>query len=640
MLDDGTADLSLIFFGQQFLIRQIKEGQQIVVSGQTSVYGKRLQMSSPEWEHLDGDNLHTIGIVPVYRLTKGLNPRRFRKLMRDAVQYWSEKLPDYVPEATLDRGELADLGWALRNVHFPESHDHLMHARRRLVFDELLLMQLAILGNRREWQSVPAQALEVADEFLDKFIEAAFPYDLTGAQQRAVDDIRRDVGLDVPMNRLIQGDVGSGKTAVATIALAMAFANGKQAALMAPTGILAEQHYRGVSETLEAMPGSIKPVVALLTGAIAKAERERVYAGLADGTIDVVIGTHAVIQEGVEFADLGLAIIDEQHRFGVEQRGTLRGKGENPHLLVMTATPIPRTLALTLYADLDLSVIDEMPPGRTPTKTRIRQPVEREQVYDFIEAQMEKGRQAFIVHPLVEASETIEAEAALDAFERLKDVFHRYNVGLLHGRMKPAEKDEAMYAFGEGYYDILVTTSVAEVGVNVPNASVMMIEGANRFGLSQLHQFRGRVGRGQHPGYCLLIPDKKFNDAEVQMLTSEGILNPTDDTDVDEALAKLEALTGHIDVSLQRLAAMELTSDGFKLAEIDWRLRGAGDLLGVSQSGGNKLQLMETMDPEMVSLSQREAKTIYADDLWLEAEEHALLRQRVQQIIDARSDVS
>jgi ATP-dependent DNA helicase RecG len=604
VVDDGSARMSALFFGQHYMIRNFHVGNQVVLSGTTSIYGNRIQMINPEVEQLDSENLHTVGIVPVYPLTEGLSGKMLRRTMKNAVNYWADRLPDYVPEGTLERADLADLGWALRNLHFPESWDHLQHAQNRFIFDELLLLQLTILGNRREWQSVPAQPLDVSDEYLDSFIGAVFPYPLTGAQRRAIDDIRRDIHQPVPMNRLIQGDVGSGKTAVAIVGIAMALANGKQAALMVPTGILAEQHYRNISATLAKMPGDRKPVIALLTGSITQSEREAIYRGIADGSVDVVIGTHALIQEGVDFKDLALAIIDEQHRFGVEQRKALRGKGTNPHLLVMTATPIPRTLALTMYADLDLSVIDEMPPGRIPIQTRVIDPVARQRMYNFVESELNKGRQAFVVHPLVEASEKIEAPAALEAYEQLQQVFYRHKVGLLHGRMKPGEKDEVMEAFSSGQFDVLVTTSVAEVGVNVPNASVMIIEGANRFGLAQLHQFRGRVGRGEYASYCLLISDTNSEEAR------------------------------------ERLQVMESTNDGFKLAEMDWKLRGAGDLIGTRQSGGNKLQLVQEMTPHLVELAQREARTIYEEDPSLALEQHALLAERVKLLQDERSDVS
>jgi len=604
VLDDGTARMGVTFFGRHFMIRQVKKGQQLVVSGVITMFGRQVQMTNPEWEPLETENLHTVGIVPVYPLTEGLSGRSLRKLMKSALDYWSERIPDFVPEGTLERTELGDLGWALKNAHFPEGWDHLRLANKRLAFDELLTLQLAMLRNRREWQSIPAQALNVSDEYLNEFMQTVFPYPLTGAQKRAIEDVRRDVGQTRPMNRLLQGDVGSGKTAVATVVIAMALSQGKQTALMVPTSILAEQHYRGISATLAKMPGDRKPVVALLTGSITTSERHSIYRGISDGSIDVVIGTHALIQEGVEFKDLAVAIIDEQHRFGVEQRKSLRGKGTNPHLLVMTATPIPRTLALTIHADLDLSIIDEMPPGRIPIQTKVVQPVAREQVNNFIIAQIKQGRQAFIVHPLVEASEKIEAPAAMEAYERLQQVFFRNKVGLLHGRMKPAEKDEVMEAFANGSYDVLVTTSVAEVGVNVPNASVMVIEGANRFGLSQLHQFRGRVGRGEHASYCLLLADTNSEEAKM------------------------------------RLQAMEETTDGFKLAEMDWKLRGAGDLIGTKQSGGSKLQLAEQMTPQLVEMAQREARTIYEEDQNLTNEEHRLLAQRVAMLHNERTDVS
>jgi ATP-dependent DNA helicase RecG len=387
--------------------------------------------------------------------------------------------------------------------------------------------------------------------------------------------------------------------------MAMALYHRKQAAMMAPTSILAEQHYRGISRLLEQMPGDWKPVVALLTGSLTTSEREAIYRGMADGSIDLVIGTHALIQPGVEFKDLAIAIIDEQHRFGVEQRAALRGKGINPHLLVMTATPIPRTLALTLYADLDLSIIDEKPPGRQPVQTRILLPVARERAMGFIEAHLKEGRQAFVVHPLVEASDRIDARSAVEAYEELSKVFYRYRVCLLHGRMSAAEKDEIMAAFSRHEYDVMVTTSVAEVGVDIPNASVILIEGANRFGLSQLHQFRGRVGRGEHQSFCLLLSDNPSREAE------------------------------------ERLRAMEKTDDGFELAEMDWKIRGAGELLGLRQSGGQSLPLPEFITPELVELAQQEARTIYEEDPFLQQEEHLLLAASVRNLLaQAGGDMS
>lgn len=605
VVDDGSAMMNVIFFGQgQWLGRSIKPGMQIVLRGVTEIYGNRIQMVNPEWEAVDPDNLQQTGIVPVYPLTEGLKASAIRQYTRAAVDYWADRLPDYMPEAVLERADLADLGWMIRNLHFPETWDHLYHAKRRFIFDQLMILQLAVLANRRVWQSVPSAPLSVSDEWLEAFLTSVFPYELTGAQKRAIEDIRGDIAKEVPMNRLLQGDVGSGKTAIALTAVAMAFASGKQAALMAPTSILAEQHYRNIDKQLAGIPGERRPVVALLTGSITSSERESIYRGLADGSIDIAIGTHALIQENVEFKDLGLVVIDEQHRFGVEQRGALRGKGTNPHLLVMTATPIPRTLALTLYADLDLSVIDEMPPGRIPIQTRVIEPNGRERAYNFVEGQLELGRQAFIVYPLVEASDKIEAESAVEAYDKLQKIFYEYKVGLLHGRMTPREKDDIMAAFRDKVFDVLVTTSVAEVGVDIPNASVIMIEGANRFGLAQLHQFRGRVGRGGHASYCLLVCDTPLPEAR------------------------------------ERLEALEQFNDGFKLAEIDWRLRGPGDLVGTRQSGQGLIQLVDDMSPELVALAQREARTLYEEDPELLREEHRLLRERVAQLRNDRSDLS
>ena len=607
IVNDSTSDMQVRFWGQHWLSRQLDIGQQVVLRGVTEIFRNRLQMSNPEWELLDPENLRSVGIVPIYPLTAELSARALRRLIKQVVEYWSERIPDPIPEAVLERCNLANLGWALRQLHNPDGWDHLYHAKRRLIFDQLLIMQLVMLENRRTWQRVPSRPILVSDEEMETFFSTVFPYPLTNAQRSAINDIRSDLSRDVPMNRLLQGDVGSGKTAVAISAIGVALLNKTQAALMAPTSILAEQHYQNISGLLAKIEPLLgyKPVIALLTSALSPSEREAIYRGLADGSIDVAIGTHALIQDGVEFHNLALAIIDEQHRFGVEQRGALRGKGRNPHLLVMTATPIPRTMALTMYADLDLSIIDEMPPGRTPIKTRVISKNDRERLYqEVIAEELKLGRQAFIVYSLVEPSAGIDAESALEGYEKMRSIFHKYKVGLLHGRMKPSEKDEIMRAFRDHDFDILVTTSVAEVGVDVPNATVIVIEDANRFGLAQLHQFRGRVGRGQHASYCFLVCESPVEEAK------------------------------------DRLRAMEQFSDGFKLAEIDWKLRGAGDLLGIQQSGNGIEALLEDMTPELVELAQHEARAIHAEDPDLLLPEHHLLGQRVFILRDTRSDVS
>ncbi|MHB8627809.1 MAG: ATP-dependent DNA helicase RecG [Aggregatilineales bacterium] len=592
-IEDGTGLLSVSFFNQPYLRGKFQRGAQVVFSGKTDLYLGKVSMNNPHWEYVDQEALNTRKIVPVYPLTATLSASVVRRATDAALTLWVDKLPDPVPGSVLDRTGLAELSWAVREMHRPESMELLEAARRRLIFDELLLLQLGVLRNRRLWQAIPADPLPVTDEWQRAF-EALLPYALTNAQHKALDAIRADAAQPIPMNRLLQGDVGSGKTVVATGAMLMAVVNGHQAALMAPTGILAEQHYRTITGLLANQPIAVR----LLTGATPTAERNEILSGLIEGRVQIVIGTHALIEEGVQFARLGVAVIDEQHRFGVEQRGRLRGKGKNPHVLVMTATPIPRTLALTLHADLDLTVLDELPPGRTPVETRVLQPRERERAYSFIHAQIEKGRQAFLVYPLVEASESetlAEVRSATDEYERLRtEVFPDLRLGLLHGRLSPSEKDGVMASFGAGELDMLVSTSVIEVGIDVPNASVILIEGANRFGLAQLHQFRGRVGRGEHPSFCLLLADDSA-DPEID--------NP-------------------------RLMAMQNTTDGFKLAEIDWQLRGAGDLLGTRQSGDSG-GLAEFISPELVELAQQEARALYAEDPLLNAPEHALLRQRL-----------
>lgn len=605
ILEDGTGLLHAFFFGQLWLQRQFKRGNMVVLSGEVERYRGAPAMTNPEWELLEREHLHTNRIVPVYPLTKGLSARTMRRLVRQALDEYAADLPDYLPEAVLERTGFPELSWALEQVHFPDAPENLEQARQRLSFDELFVFQMAVMAARRDWQAVPGQPLVVSDEWLGEAL-AALPFALTGAQRRALDEIRADLARDIPMNRLLQGDVGSGKTVVAALAMAIAVLNGKQAALMAPTSILAEQHARTIARLLPALPGCGQTQLRLLTGNTPPGERQEIYDGLSNGAVRVVVGTHALIQGGVSFCDLGLAIIDEQHRFGVEQRAALRGKGTNPHILVMTATPIPRTLALTLYADLDLTLIDELPPGRSPVQTRILWPNERERAYSFIRSQLQKGHQAFIVYPLVEASDPDDASsAAVDEYERLqKEIFPEFQLGLLHGRMSAADKEATMAAFGRGEVHVLVSTSVVEVGIDVPNATVMLIEHAERFGLAQLHQFRGRVGRGEHPAYCLLLTESPSDEAS------------------------------------ERLRALEETTDGFKLAEIDWKLRGAGDLLGVRQSGLGQFRLAELMNPHLVELAQREARTVYADDPVLARPEHYLLARRIEALVERRGDIS
>ncbi len=471
--------------------------------------------------------------------------------------------------------------------------ENLQAARRRLAFDEIFFLQTGVLRQRRDWQSLPGRVFMVEDAWLEARLNA-LPFPLTTAQNKALADIRADLGSGRPMNRLLQGDVGSGKTVVAALAAAMVNNAGAQAAIMAPTSILAEQHYRNISGILAGENGLLQPAqVRLLVGDTPAAEKDEIRLGLASGDIKIVIGTHALLEEPVGFADLQFITIDEQHRFGVEQRAILRSKGTNPHLLVMTATPIPRSLALTVYGDLDLSVMDELPPGRKPIETFILTPTERERAYTLIEGQVKDGHQAFIIYPLVEESDKSELLAATQEHERLqKEVFRKLKLGLLHGRMKPVEKDAVMLAFRDGKYDILVSTTVVEVGVDVPNATVMLVEGANHFGLAQLHQLRGRVGRGGDKAYCLLIPDHE--DA------SEN----------------------------ERLQAMVETNDGFLLAERDLQQRGPGEFLGTRQAGyATSLKMASLGDIQLIETARTQAQALFARDPDLKNPENTLLAE-------------
>lgn len=550
-IKDDTGHLRINWFNQPWVERQLNNGDMYVISGVIEAFQGRLVMNNPEFEPIDDESLHTGRVVPVYPLTKGLGAKTLRKMIKDVVDTFAPLLSDPLPLEVRERADLMDYFDAVQQVHFPDTWDDKEAALYRLAFDEVLAQQLLMLRRRDVWQAAGGVSLTVSDEQMDAML-ASLPFDLTGAQQKALSEIRADMASERPMNRLLQGDVGSGKTIVAANAISIAVANGLQAALMAPTSILAEQHFKKIKALLADGPLGESAKVALLTGNVSQEERTYAYDGLASGEVNVVVGTHALIQEGVTFANLGLAVVDEQHRFGTGQRGMLRDKanGFSPDLLVMTATPIPRTLALTFHADLDLTVIDELPPGRQPINTRVLQKKERERAYGFVRGQVEQGRQAYVICPLVEDSERLDAKSAVGEYERLQNtIYPDLRLGLLHGRMTPSEKDEVMTAFYANELDILVSTTVIEVGIDVPNASVMMVENANRFGLAQLHQLRGRVGRGEHAGYCLLVSDTSFLDGD------------------------------------PRLSILEETTDGFILAEKDMEIRGPGDLLGTQQSG-------------------------------------------------------
>lgn len=617
VVGDGTGYLRVTWFNQPWLTNSYTPGTQVVLAGKIDQYLGRFTMTNPEVEQVEQEHLHTNRIVPVYPLTARVTQKMLRRLMFQTVNHWAPRIPEYIPAQIRNAVKLVDISTALLNIHFPESQDMLDVARWRLAFDEIFLLQLGVQRMKHTWQAASAQKFETPQEWLEEQI-SRLPFPLTGAQRRVLGEIQSDLASGHPMERLVQGDVGSGKTVVAALAIAMVTRGGAQAALMAPTSILAEQHYRSLTRLLaqpvwqpeeaeETQQPPLKPEeIRLLIGDTPEAEKQAIREGLENGSIKLVIGTHALIEAPITFQRLQLAVIDEQHRFGVAQRATLRSKGENPHLLVMTATPIPRSLALTVYGDLDLSVMDEMPAGRQPVDTYVLRPVERERAYTLITSQINEGHQAFIIYPLVEQGENGDALAAVEEYHRLqKGIFPKFKLGLLHGRMKPEEKDEVMKLFRDGEYQILVSTTVVEVGVDVPNATVMLIEGANRFGLAQLHQLRGRVGRGKDRSFCLLIPDKE--DA----------------------------------VENERLAVMAETNDGFVLAERDLQQRGPGDFLGTRQAGFAELRMANLTDVRLIEKAREQAQILFQKDPELTSPEHAILKQKLDQFWGGgRGDIS
>lgn len=614
IVSDGSAALRVTWFNP-WITKQVTQGQQIVLSGKTDQYLGRLTINNPEWELLDTQQLNTNRIVPVYPLTANITQRWLRSQMNEVVSYWAPRVDDPLPEKIRVSAELIELPTALQQIHFPNSWEDLKQAQARLAFDEIFMLQLGVLQQKRTWQDRIARTFLVDDLWLENQI-LNLPFTLTQAQQRVLQEIRSDLSSAHPMNRLIQGDVGSGKTVVAALAITMVTCRGAQAAVMAPTSILAEQHYQNLSgilarDTNQTTSSSTELAtnsteentclqshqIRLLIGDTPETEKNEIRLGLADGTIKLVIGTHALLEEPVTFTDLQLAVVDEQHRFGVEQRSLLRSKGNNLHLIVMTATPIPRSLALTVYGDLDLSIMDELPPGRQSVDTYVLIPRDRERAYTLIQRQVTQGQQAFIIYPLVEETETSNTKAAVDDHLRLQqDIFPNFKLGLLHGRMPANEKDEVMRRFRDREYDILVSTTVVEVGVDVPNATVMLIEGANRYGLAQLHQLRGRVGRGSEKSYCLLIPE-------------------TED-----------------DIENARLTAMIETNDGFVLAERDLQQRGPGQFLGTRQAGYTELRLANLTDVHLIEKARYHAHSLFEQDPNLTQEENCLLASAVEQV--------
>jgi ATP-dependent DNA helicase RecG len=585
LLEDGTGQIVAKWFNQPYLSDVLTGGKRVVVSGEIklSKYHHQRELQSPSFEVLSPNRaknlIHTGRIVPEYSQIGPLSSRRIRSIVKSALDHYLEEVKETVPGKVIERLELLPLQDALKKIHFPSSMDEMLEARRRLAFDELFFVQLKLARRKRKVKDEQAFVLDLqAGKKLGQLIQSSVSFELTGAQKRVIDEIENDLRQPVPMNRLLQGDVGSGKTVVAAAGLLLSLSCGYQSAFMAPTEILAEQHFATLKNILADHIDSIR----LLTGNTKKKDRDEILEVLASGRPVVVVGTHALIEESVEFERLAYAVVDEQHRFGVLQRASIKKKGVEPHTLVMTATPIPRTLTLTIYGDLDVSILDEIPPGRRPVKTAVRTDKSRERLYQFVREKVKAGRQAFIVYPLIEESEKLELKAATEMYEKLStDVFPDLKLGLIHGRLKKDEKDRVMNDFRRGELQVLVSTTVIEVGVDVPNATVMFVEHAERFGLAQLHQLRGRVARSSHPAHCILMVD---------------------------AGASSEAL--------ERVRVLEETNDGFKIAEKDLQIRGPGELLGVRQHGLPKFSVADlTRDAALLAIAREAAFRIAVEGL-------------------------
>ena len=613
---DGTDVMDLVWFsGVQYIKKSYKVGKEYIVFGRPGVFNGRFQLSHPEMDEVDSLVLNDMGMQPYYSTTDrmkkaGMTSRTMERITKSLLQKiptLPETLPDYItqPLHLMSRDE------AMRLVHYPHNQYELQHARERLKFEELFYVQLNILryaaNNRKKYKGY---LLPKVGEAFNDFYRHNLPFELTGAQKRVMHEIHKDMNTGRQMNRLIQGDVGSGKTLVALMAMLIAVDNGFQAVMMAPTEILAEQHLATIKEFLTGTGTStgtqLNIRVELLTGIVKGKRREAVMEGLQNGEVNILVGTHAIIEDNVVFNNLGLAVIDEQHRFGVAQRAKLWSKNDNPpHILVMTATPIPRTLAMTIYGDLDVSVIDELPPGRKPIMTLHKYENQMVSLYEGIRKEVSKGRQVYVVYPLITESEKMDLQDLEAGFAHLQEVFPTYSLSKVHGKMKPAEKEEEMQRFARGETQMLVATTVIEVGVNVPNASVMVIMEAQRFGLSQLHQLRGRVGRGADQSYCILVSDYQLSKE-----------------------------------TKKRLDIMCETNDGFRIAEADLKLRGPGDLEGTQQSGmafDLKIANIAT-DGQLVQMARDEAQKIIDSDPDCNAPEHAMLWKRLAEIRKSNVD--
>jgi len=606
---DGTGTIDLVWFkGLNYVKDKYVPNKEYIVFGKPSEFGNTCNIVHPEIDLVENASQVAGGLIPFYNTTEKmkkafLNSKAIQNLQYSLLTSLNWSLPETLPAYVLKRIGMMSMSEAMRNVHFPESAEKLKQAQLRLKFDELFFVQLNILrtASFRKQKLKGIVFPNVGDSF-NTFYRDYLPFELTGAQKRVVKEMRADMGSGRQMNRLLQGDVGSGKTLVALLAMLLAVDNNNQACMMAPTEILANQHYATIKNFLKDMDIN----VVLLTGSTKKKERDKIFPAILSGEVDIVIGTHVLIEETIVFSSLGLAVIDEQHRFGVEQRARLWKKNSIvPHVLVMTATPIPRTLAMTLYGDLDVSVIDELPPGRKPIKTLHRYDNKKAQLYEFLDQEIKRGRQIYVVYPLIEGSEKVDYKNLEDGFETFKEVYPQYNVCMVHGKMKAADKDEEMRKFASGEAQILMATTVIEVGVNVPNASVMVIESAERFGLSQLHQLRGRVGRGAEQSYCILVSSFKLSNE-----------------------------------TRKRLEIMVNSCDGFEIAEADLRLRGHGDLEGTQQSGEGVFLKIASLaaDGQILQYARDIANEILDEDPELLSESNRILSQRLKTLFNKKTN--
>jgi len=596
-MDDGSGRMSCVWFNQPYLDRYFSEGKKVVCYGKVDVYKDQLQMVAPEYEILESDDDESLSlkrIVPIYPLTRGVTQRYLRKTVKACLKMYRERLHDELPVPLRNKHHLANIKRSIGNIHFPKDFEDQEDALKRISFEEFYFFQISIILRRLSITHKQGAAHEISDEAVSEFINV-FPFELTSAQKKVIGEIRADMTKESPMLRLLQGDVGSGKTLVALFGCVMAFQNGYQSCVMAPTEILARQHYENITEMVAG--GLFKKMkVALFISSIGKKEKDRLYTQIQNGEIDLVIGTHALINEEVSFKNLSFAVIDEQHKFGVRQRALLSKKGNNPDVLIMTATPIPRTLCITLYGDLDVSIIDELPPGRGKVETLSYSHEQSDEVYELIRQKAAEGRQVYVIYPIIEESEKLDLKAAKAMFKHFEtEAFKGLRIGLVHGQMKQKESRDIMAKFKDKKIDILVATTVVEVGVDVVNASVMVIEHAERFGLAQLHQLRGRIGRGEMDGLCVLVADAQ---------TAE---------------------------SNDRIKAILSTTNGFEIAQHDLEIRGPGRFFGRHQHGLNELKVANpATQMDILELARKEAVALTESDPRLENQENRHIKEIIR----------